>query len=347
MARRLADVAKYAGVHEATVSRVLNSKPGMSEATRERVLSALDVLGYERPTQLRRESARLVALMLPELQNPTYPVYAEVAADALAKRGFSPVLCTRTTAGVSEASYVDMMLERHVSGFIFFGGQCHEADAEHEHYHRLRERGVPAVLVNAACEGLGFPRVVVDDAHAIDLALRHLRSLGHECIGITLGPHDHVPSARKLSAWHDRGQTDPDLVERTTFSLTGGEAAGKRLLRRGATGIICASDMLALGVIRVARRQGLEVPDDVSVIGFDGSLFTSFTDPPLTTVRIPIEEIAQAAVTLLAGAINSPIALSNDDESLFEPELVVRRSTGPPPQQPDSAPLKTSRHAVT
>src|SRR5438067_3799735 len=122
MTRRLADVARYAGVSEATVSRVLNQKPGVAKATQDLVLTALDVLGYERPTQLRGERARLLGLALPALQNPLFPAFAEVVADALAKRGFTPVLCTRTSAGISEADYVDMLLEHQVSGVIFSGG---------------------------------------------------------------------------------------------------------------------------------------------------------------------------------------------------------------------------------
>ena len=152
MRRRLAEVAQYAGVSEATVSRVLNQRPGVAKQTQELVLTALDVLGYERPTGLRGARARLVGLVLPELQNPIFPAFAEVVADALAKRGFTPVLCTRTSAGISEAAYVDMLLEHQVSGVIFSGGLYAQASADHEHYQRLRERGLPAVLVNAAYE---------------------------------------------------------------------------------------------------------------------------------------------------------------------------------------------------
>src|SRR3979411_755027 len=109
--RRLAQVAAKVGVSEATVSRVLNGRPGVSDGTRAAVLTALDVLGYERPTQLRGERAGLVGLVLPELQNPIFPAFADVVAGALAKRGLTPVLCTRTADGVSEADYVDMLLD--------------------------------------------------------------------------------------------------------------------------------------------------------------------------------------------------------------------------------------------
>jgi LacI family repressor for deo operon, udp, cdd, tsx, nupC, and nupG len=326
MARRLAEVAKYAGVSEATVSRVLNQKPGVAKATQELVLTALDVLGYERPTQLRGERARLVGLVLPELQNPIFPAFAEVVADTLAKRGFTPVLCTRTSAGISEADYVDMLLEHQVSGVIFSGGQYAQAAADHEHYIRLRERGLPVVLVNAAYDDLGFPRISVDDRSAVEQAFTHLRSLGHERVGMVLGPADHVPSARKLAAFEELGGA-PELVERCTFSMESGQAAGRRLLRKGATGVICASDVIALGVVRAARREGYEVPDDVSIIGFDDSALMSCTDPPLTTVRQPIEAMGRSAVATLMNQIGG--APVSTEELLFEPELVVRASTGP------------------
>src|ERR1700728_3995511 len=113
-ARRLADVAKKVGVSEATVSRVLNGKAGVSDSTRDAVLTALDVLGYERPSKLRGQRARLVGLVLPELQNPIFPALAEVIGGALAQRGLTPVLCTRTAGGISEADYVNMLLGQHV-----------------------------------------------------------------------------------------------------------------------------------------------------------------------------------------------------------------------------------------
>src|SRR5438445_8425848 len=338
MTRRLAEVAKYAGVSEATVSRVLNQKPGVAKATQELVLTALDVLGYERPTQLRGERARLVGLVLPELQNPIFPAFAEVVADGLAKRGFTPVLCTRTSAGISEAAYVDMLLEHQVSGVIFSGGLYAQAAAEHAHYLRLRERGLPVVLVNAAYDDLGFPRISTDDRSAVEQAFAHLRSLGHERVGMVLGPADHVPSARKLAAFQELSVahgTDAELVERGMFSMEGGQAAGLRLLRRGATGVICASDVMALGVVRAARRESLSVPDDLSVIGFDDSALMSCTDPPLTTVRQPIEAMGQAAVAQLMSQVGGSRVSS--EELLFEPELVVRSSTAPVRSSPRDA----------
>lgn len=336
--RRLADVAKKVGVSEATVSRVLNGKAGVSASTREAVLTALDVLGYERPTQLRGERARLIGLVLPELQNPIFPALAEVVGGALAQRGFTPVLCTRTAGGLSEADYVAMLLDQHVSGVVFAGGHFAEQAAPHDHYRLLRSRGIPVVLFNAAIDNLDFPCVATDDVTAAGQAFTHLASLGHQRIGLVVGPQDHMPSRRKLAAFTElaaraggaapSGEAARAPVEHALFSLEGGQAATTRLLRHGITGVICGSDVLALGAVRAVRRAGLSVPGDVSVVGYDDSAFMNCTDPPLTTVRQPIESMGKAAVALLVNQIENVAVYP--EELLFEPELVVRGSTGRP-----------------
>ena len=334
MPRRLAEVARKVGVSEATVSRVLNGKPGVSEATRQAVLTALDILGYERPTKLRGEKARLVGLVLPELQNPIFPAFAEVVGGALAQQGFTPVLCTQTAGGVSEADYVELLLQQHVSGVVFAGGNYAQRDASHAHYARLTERQLPAVLINASIDELPFPRVSCNDEVAVEQAMGHLISLGHTRIGVLLGPADHVPSERKLAAARTVAaraglELGADQVVHSAYSLESGQAATGRLLAARVTGIVCASDPLALGAIRAVRRAGLRVPDDVSVVGYDDSAFMSCTEPPLTTVRQPIEQMGRAAIELLVGLIGG--ASVAQDELLFEPDLVVRGSTGPAP----------------
>ena len=296
-ARRLAEVAKKVGVSEATVSRVLNGKPGVSDSTRETVLTALDVLGYERPSKLRGQRARLIGLVLPELQNPIFPALAEVIGGALAQRGFTPVLCTlhrrrpvrgRLRGHAARAARVRRRVRRRATSrsspprTITTG--CCGAGA------------FPVVLINALVDNLGFPCVSTDDASAAVQAFGHLSALGHDRIGLVLGPEDHMPSRRKLAAFTasaERAGISVAPVEHALFSLEGGQAATTRMLRQGVTGIICASDVLALGAIRAVRRAGLTVPGDVSVVGFDDSAWLNCIDPPLTTVRQPIESMGK------------------------------------------------------
>lgn len=330
--RRLSEVAQKVGVSEATVSRVLNHKPGVSKETRLAVLTALDVLGYERPTQLREDRGRLVGLVLPELSNPIFPAVAEVVGSALAQKGLTPLLCTQTVGGASEAEYIELLLSQRVSGVVFAGGLYSQRNANHQHYHRIAERGLPVVLLNASIDTLPFPRVSSDDAVAVDQTFAHLTALGHTRIGLLLGPPDHVPSERKLVAARAAaarvGRTvAEDEVATTAYSLESGQAGAARLLRAGVTGIVCASDVLALGAVRAARRSGLRVPEDVSVVGYDDSALMTCTDPPLTTNRQPIDAMGRAAVSLLVALMEGGTAA--DDELLYETELVVRGSTGP------------------
>jgi len=334
MSQRLAEVARKVGVSEATVSRVLNEKPGVSDATRQSVLTALDVLGYERPSKLRGERARLVGLVLPELQNPIFPAFAEVIGGALAQNGYTPVLCTQTAGGISEADYVDLLLQQHVSGVVFVGGAYAQQGASHEHYRRLADLKLPTVLVNAPVDGLEFATVSCDDTVATEQALTHLRSLGHARIGLLLGPRDHIPSQRKLAAAKNVFASwgvpvDDDMIVHSLYSLEAGQAAASRLLKAGVTAIVCASDPMALGAVRAVRRAALSVPSDVSIVGYDDSALMNCTEPPLTTVRQPIEPMGRTIIELLLRQISSDSATS--DELFFEPELVVRGSTGPAP----------------
>ena len=314
-------MAAHAGVSEATVSRVLHDKPGVAQATRDTVLTALDVFGFPRPRPVRGERARLIGLVLPDLSNPIFPAFADVLGVSLVQRGLVPVLCTRTTDGVSEAHYIEMLLRSQVGGIVFVGSSF--ADAGPEQARQLTERKLPMVLINAADENLGVPQVSIDDRAAVEQAVRHLTGLGHKRVGLILGPWGHVPSMRKLAGF----TLGEDLVEHTVFSMEGGRAAAGRLLERGVTGIVCASDGLALGAVRAIRKRGLEVPGDVSVIGFDDSVFMGATDPPLTTMRQPIREMAAAAVSSLLAQLDGRLLVT--DEITFDPELVVRGSTAP------------------
>jgi len=336
---RLADIAAHAEVSEATVSRVLNGKPGVADATREAVLTSLDVLGYDRPSRLRRRSAGLVGLVMPELTNPIFPAFAQTIESSLAHHQFTPVLCTQTPGGVHEDDYVQMLCDRGVSGIIFLSGQHADATSDPARYQGLRERGLPIVLVNGWLAGVDAPFVSNDDVASMDLAVNHLAQLGHTEIGLALGPERYTPVIRKVQgfrmAMREHLDVDPAHLERlvthTVFSLEGGAAAAGGLISRGATAVICGSDLMALGAIRQARSMGLTVPRDVSVVGYDDSTMMAFTDPPLTTIRQSVEAMGDAAVRALLDEIGGegpPRA-----EYVFRPELVVRGSTGAVPHR--------------
>jgi LacI family transcriptional regulator, repressor for deo operon, udp, cdd, tsx, nupC, and nupG len=332
---RLADIAAQAGVSEATVSRVLNARPGVAAGTREAVLTALDVLGYERPLRLKQRSAGLVGLIVPELDNPIFPAFAQVIESALARHGYTPVLCTQTPGGVHEDDYTQLLLERGVSGIIYISGMHADSAASPERYVQLRRRGLPIVLVNGYIGGVDAPFISNDDVASMELAVGHLVSLGHTRIGLAVGPQRFVPVLRKLTGFRDAmrrhlgvGNVEP-WVECSLFSVEGGAAAADRLVGEGATAVICGSDLMALGAVRAVRARGLRVPEDVSVVGYDDSALVAFTDPPLTTVRQSVASMGAAAVRALLDEIAGTPAPRA--EYIFRPELVVRGSTSSAP----------------
>jgi LacI family transcriptional regulator, repressor for deo operon, udp, cdd, tsx, nupC, and nupG len=343
---RLTDLAEQAGVSTATVSRVLNGKHGVSAQARQAVLAALDVLGYERPEKLRTRSAGLVGLVVPELSNPVFPAFAQVIESMLTERGYTPLLCTQSPGGTTEDQYVDMLLEHGVAGIVFVSGLHADSSASKERYHRLRSSGMPIVFINGFAEGVDAPTVSTDDVAALDLAFRHLVSLGHRSIGLAIGPDRFVPAARKRAEFavnleRHLGIGDPTgHIVSALFTVEGGQAAALELIESGHTAIICGSDMMALGAIRAARSRGLSVPEDLSVVGFDDSPLIAFTDPPLTTVRQPVAAMGHAAVSALVSEIVGTPA--SRIELKFHPELIVRASTG-------AAPLVThlAAHAAT
>jgi DNA-binding LacI/PurR family transcriptional regulator len=332
---RLADVAAQAGVSEATVSRVLNGRPGVSATTRQTVMTALDLMGYERPARLRQRSNGLVGLVTPELDNPIFPAFAQAVERALTQHGYTPVLCTRIPGGAPEDEFTELLVDRGVDGIVFVSGLHADTTARMDRYSRLVERGLPIVLVDGYSPHISAPFISPDDRLAARLAVRHLADLGHERIGLALGPRRFVPVIRKIEGYRQAmadllGVTDTgSLVSHSLFSVEGGQAAAAQLLDRGCTGLVCASDLMALGAIRACRERGLSVPGEVSVVGFDDSPLIAFTDPPLTTVRKPIGAMASAAAQALLEEINGVPA--RHVELMFRPELVVRGSTGPGP----------------
>jgi DNA-binding LacI/PurR family transcriptional regulator len=313
---------------------VLNGKPGVAAATRQSVLAALDVLGYERPTRLRQRSAGLIGLITPELSNPIFPALAQVIEQVLTRYGYTPVLCTQTPGGSTEDELVEMLVERGVTGIVFVSGLHADTTADTARYDKLQGQGVPFVMINGYSEKVAAPFISPDDRAAMWMAVRHLAGLGHERIGLAVGPSRFVPVLRKEEGFVAAltgvlglpEEQSRDLIQHSLFTVEGGQAAANVLLDKGCTAIVCGSDLMAFGAIRGARSRGLSVPKDISVVGFDDSPLIAFADPPLTTIRQPVEAMGAAAVNVLLEEIGGNPAQRG--EFVFQPELVVRGSTG-------------------
>lgn len=335
---RLTDIAEHAGTSISTVSRVMNGKPGVADDVRQRVLAAMDLLGYERPKQTRGRAAGLVGLVVPELSNPIFPAFAQAVENVLAMHGYTPLLCTQSPGGTTEDAYIDALIDHQVDGIVFVSGLHADTRAHHGRYHDLATRGVPMVLVNGYAPDVPAPSISADDAAGVELALRHLVSLGHRRIGLVVGQDRFVPAQRKTAAFlrclvamglaADEAEARTHVIT-SFYSLEGGQASTTELLASGHTAVVCASDMMALGAVRAASAAGHDVPHGLSVVGYDDSLLAAYAHPALTTVRQPVDAMSQAAVSTLLAQIGGERV--SRTEMLFAPELVARHSTGTAP----------------
>ena len=328
----LAEIAEAAGVSISTVSRVLNRRAGVNEETRRKVLQVLAEKPYSPRGLGALQRTGVLGLLLPELSNPVFPAFAEALETRAAGRGYSSVLCNTRSASIREEEYVRMLLARGVEGMVFVSPEATDVAASHDHYRQLKAEGVHMVFVNGGMPSLDVPDVGVDEQASGYLATRHLVDLGHHRIGFVSGPTRSMPARLKAAggavALEEAGLPhSPDLVSPAPYGPAGGAAAMGRLLDRAApTAVICSSDMMALGAISEARRRGLTVPRDLSVVGFDDIPHAAYCTPALTTLAQPIPEIAAAAVDgLLADMESEPTGPGH--ARVFRPRLVVRDST--------------------
>jgi DNA-binding LacI/PurR family transcriptional regulator len=306
----LRDVAHRAGVSPATASRVANGSLAVRADTRRRVEDAMRELLYVPPG--RKPSTGAIGLLVPELENPIFPALAQAMEAHATAAGLATILGNTTSAAFREVDYVHMLLDRRVDGFIFISCEMTHLSGDHSHYARLLEEGARLVFVNGMLDALDVPSVGVDERHAGYLATRHLLDLGHRRIGFIAGPHDYLPTRQKAAgrrdALNEAGLSSDGLVVHAEYSVDGGRRALRELVAREEvpTGAICASDLMAIGALQEARALGVAVPDEVSLVGFDGIDAADWVDPPLTTIEQPIEDLAKTAVDALRTLIEDP-----------------------------------------
>ena len=282
----------------------------------------------------RARATGVIGLLVPELANPIFPALVQAIETRAAAHGLASIFCHTTGSPDRELEQVHMLLDHRVDGMIFISCEMTNLDGEHSHYARLIEDGARLVFVNGVLDSLSVPSVGVDERVAGEVATRHLIELGHRRIGFVAGPGHYLPTRQKAvgreHALRAAGLEPDGLVAHAAFTVDGGRAAIRALLDRAdpPTAVICSSDLMAIGVLNEAVQRGLRVPEDLSIVGFDGVDAAEWTYPLLTTVEQPIAEIAETAVTALTTLIDEP------DRPLphyvFRPRLRVAGSTAPP-----------------
>ena len=327
------DVARAAGVHPGTVSRVLNpvTRPLVNPRTADRVEEAARDLGYSlnpiaRSLKTRRSYS--IGVVIPDLTNPLFPPMIRGMEEVLDPAGYTTLIASTDGDPDRERQRVQALIGRHVDGFVIATAIRRDrlvAD--------MQAGGMAVVLVNRTTEGGGVLAVVPDDRKGSALAVEHLAALGHRRIAHLAGPRSvstgHLRWRGFIEAMEERGlEVDPKLmVVADGYNEVAGARAAHGLLAATPlpTAIVAANDLLALGCYTALEDAGLRCPRDVSVVGFNDMPFTDRVSPPLTTVRIPQARIGARAAELLLERIEDPAA--PPQTLLFEPTLQSRSST--------------------
>jgi DNA-binding LacI/PurR family transcriptional regulator len=333
----MGDIAREAGVSQSTVSRVLNSAPSpiqISDDTRRRVLVAADRLGY-RPNPLARglrgAPTMLLGVIVRDITDPFFAGAIEAVSTEAAARGYNVVL-GHAHGRADEAIALRTVLEtRHVDAVLLFGDMTDQPRLISD----LQRSPEPVVALWQGSALHGLSMVNVDNSAGITQALDHLLGLGHRRIAFVSGrPLGDIEE--RLAAYEARmraeGLTVVDgFVQEAANDPAGGNAALGRLMALPIppTAVVCSTDQLALGVLHGAATRGLRVPGDLSVTGFDDLPTSAFTVPALTTVRMPVREMAMRAVEM---AIESAAPTAEPTVEVLQPTFVVRASTAPPPE---------------
>jgi len=329
--KRLEDVAKSAGVSKSIASRVLNADPGLlvRPETRARVVEAAERLNY-RPHAaargLKRAETGALGFLVPPLTNPVYLRIIRGAFRRALERDFVVLLVEDVDPVQAEEISSRLVQTGRIDGLVVASAQ-----PGHPLVDTLRRRRIPHVFVNR-----GVPRsrrnVVIDEARASTAALDHLVDLGHDRIGHVAGPQE-LDTARRRTAGFVKSAGARGLaveVEEADFGEAGGAEAARRLLEQAPhlTALYTSTLSQAVGVYHAAWELGLEVPRDLSLVGYDDMPLAEYLRPPLTTVRTPLGELGAAAVDALVDQL-----LGGDPRNVVVdagPEVVVRASTGRP-----------------
>ncbi|MGZ9113879.1 MAG: LacI family DNA-binding transcriptional regulator [Brevundimonas sp.] len=328
----VSDVARVAGVSPMTVSRVVNNQSGVKASTRDAVMRAIEALGYA-PNAAARSLARAGAGRIGLLySNPSAGYLGEILLGALegAHQTGAQLLIGKCDSDTpSEQAAIQRLINEGAGGIILPPphGESWTAIAE------VEAHGVEAVAIAAGRFRSVATSIRIDDMSAAAEMTRYLLSLGHRRIGFIKGAPNQSASAERLIGFEtELSQAAPPaegLIESGEFTYRSGFEAAERLLsaRRPPSAIFASNDEMAVAAIAAARRRGLDVPRDLTVVGFDDTPLASAVWPALTTIRQPIAEMAEAAVTRL---VRGPTDDPDDRDRVVDHVLVVRESSGPP-----------------
>jgi DNA-binding LacI/PurR family transcriptional regulator len=328
------DVARVGGVSLGTVSNVLNDLPSVTEKNKKKVLNAIRQLNYSpnfTARALKTRHSRCVGLIIPDINNPFYAEFARGVEDAVQAMGYNLFLCNSDRNSAKERSYMDTLLEKMVDGLILF--KTHLPLEEIEYFNTRYS----IVLVDSFSvdRDIACDIIKVDDYNGVMKALEYLWNFRHRKIAMIAGTRDSLSSEDRVRAYNDffaaKGQSiSKACIVYGSYDWHSGYDCTKKFLGRDSppTAIIAANDLMAIGAMKAIQEQGLNVPLDISVMGYDDIDIAALCTPALTTVRQPKYEMGKCSVQALLNRIETRKSDKNPEPNIaiFNTEIIERNS---------------------
>jgi len=333
------DVAKKAGVSIATVSRVLNKKNNVSEKTKQKVLNAIEELNYIPnmiASAMMTKKISTLSLLIPDIINPFFSEIARGVEDAANNYDYNVIVCNTDYNLKKEAIYLNLLKQKSVDGFIIASANYNDKNV-----YDLIKQNYPLVLLGREIDGIEKKSmvdvIVSNDFSGGYQAARHLIELGHRKIDAILGPKEIKVNRERekgyRKALQDHGITiDNNRIHSSMFKIQFGYLKALEILQKKdrSTAIFAGNDIIAIGVLKAAKFLGYNVPQDLSVVGYDNTFLAEIADPPLTTINQQMYKMGYLAAEILIKRLKGDKKLAQ--KIVFETELVVRKSTAKPKQ---------------
>lgn len=324
------EIAKMAGVSTTTVSMIINNKAGnISQGTKDRVLNLMKEHNYVPNVMARSlvtKKTHTIGLVIPDITNPFFPEIARGVEDKANQEGYNVIYCNTDDRTIKEERYIEMLLEKMVDGIIFTA-----SSKRIEGFKNPMNVKIPVILMDREIEFAGIKaKITGNNRLGAYEGVKHLFEYGYKRIVFISGPLVNKPSLDRFEGYKKalkEFQQQSILVLEGDYKIDWGYEAVKKLIARGEAfdGIFCGNDLIAVGVIKSLKEEGLRVPEDVGVVGFDDIYMARLLDPELTTVRQPNYEMGYRAAEMLIDVISGKEPDPKD--MVFDTELIIRKST--------------------
>ena len=327
----IADVAEKAGVSATTVSRVLNENSLVNTETRKTVLQAIEELNYIPSVfarGLRGQKTKTIGVLIPDFRSYWYSEVLRYLEAEVRRRGYLATICSIGRDPERETEYIDDLLRRQVDGTILC---IYKESEQKKKYLKKVLKKIPFVIMDSPVSGLPVSVVYTDGYKGISLITRAFIKQGHKNIGMLANDLEYEVHHARLQGYLDtleemNMKKNEKLIKEIDVGFKAGYEGAKDLLSDySPTAIVTMDDLTAVGTIRYCHEQGIRVPDDISVTGFDDIAPARFSTPTLTTVAQPVKDLAEKSVELIINKIENK--KSRNKEVVFEPKIVLREST--------------------